>query len=302
VSRRVLLLVIRFWMNPTDAKNAKEEFVKLVVVDLLQLIPRILVRLRVLWVILLASLLLSGCVNYEVGVNFEGEHKGKIVQHIQLGEQLTNFSNSQAQEWVKSIERRAQQLEGKTKRLSNQDIVVTIPFNSGAELESKFNQFFNPVVKESSSSKTVETVDLPKFDSKFHLNQGNFLFWQRNQLSYDLDLRSLGVLSANGNIIISPGSLLDLQFSLETPWGARSIEKADNAITPEVYDDGHQLVWTLKPGQLNHLEAVFWLPSPLGIGTFVILLLILGGFYWKYKSFPWTVTESVAPAALQKVQ
>ncbi len=298
----MLLLVIRFWMNPTDAKNAKEEFVKLVVVDLLQLIPRILVRLRVLWVILLASLLLSGCVNYEVGVNFEGEHKGKIVQHIQLGEQLTNFSNSQAQEWVKSIERRAQQLEGKTKRLSNQDIVVTIPFNSGAELESKFNQFFNPVVKESSSSKTVETVDLPKFDSKFHLNQGNFLFWQRNQLSYDLDLRSLGVLSANGNIIISPGSLLDLQFSLETPWGARSIEKADNAITPEVYDDGHQLVWTLKPGQLNHLEAVFWLPSPLGIGTFVILLLILGGFYWKYKSFPWTVTESVAPAALQKVQ
>jgi hypothetical protein len=260
------------------------------------------VRLRVLWVILLASLLLSGCVNYEVGVNFEGEHRGKIVQHIQLGEQLTNFSNSQAQEWVKSIERRAQQLEGKTKRLSNQDIIVTIPFNSGAELESKFNQFFNPVVKEGSSSKTVETVDLPKFDSKFHLNQGNFLFWQRNQLSYDLDLRSLGVLSANGNIIISPGSLLDLQFSLETPWGARSIEKADNAITPEVYDNGHQLVWTLKPGQLNHLEAVFWLPSPLGIGTFVILLLILGGFYWKYKSFPWTVTESVAPAALQKVQ
>jgi hypothetical protein len=298
----MLLLVIRFWMNPTDAKNAKEEFVKLVVVDLLQLIPRILVRLRVLWVILLASLLLSGCVNYEVGVNFEGEHKGKIVQHIQLGEQLTNFSNSQAQEWVKSIERRAQQLEGKTKRLSNQDIIVTIPFNSGAELESKFNRFFNPVVKEGSSSKTVETVDLPKFDSKFHLNQGNFLFWQRNQLSYDLDLRSLGVLSANGNIIISPGSLLDLQFSLETPWGARSIEKADNAITPEVYDNGHQLVWTLKPGQLNHLEAVFWLPSPLGIGTFVILLLILGGFYWKYKSFPWTVTESVAPAALQKVQ
>ena len=275
---------------------------KLVVVDLFQLIPRILVRLRVLWVILLASLLLSGCVNYEVGVNFEGEHRGKIVQHIQLGEQLTNFSNSQAQEWVKSIERRAQQLQGKTKRLSNQDIIVTIPFNSGEELESKFNQFFNPVVKKNSPSNTVETINLPKFDSKFHLNQGNFLFWQRNQLSYDLDLRSLGVLSANGNIIISPGSLLDLQFSLETPWGAKSIEKADDAITPEVYDDGHQLVWTLKPGQLNHLEAIFWLPSPLGIGTFVIVLLVLGGFYWKYKSFPWTTTESTAPTVLQKVQ
>jgi hypothetical protein len=206
--------------------------VKPAVFNLLPFIRRILGRLPVLWVILLASLLLSGCVKYDVGVNFEGQHHGAIVQHIKLGEQLTNFSNSQAQEWLRSLERRAQQLEGKTKRLSNQDIVVTIPFNSGTELESKFNQFFNPVVKKGSSSKTVDTVDLPNFNSKFRLNQGNFFFWQRNQLSYDLDLRSLGVLSANGNIIVSPGSLLDLQFSLETPWGARSVEKAENAITP----------------------------------------------------------------------
>ena len=272
------------------------------VFNLLPFIRRILGRLPVLWAILLASLLLSGCVKYDVGVNFEGQHHGAIVQHIKLGEQLTNFSNSQAQEWLRSLERRASQLQGKTKRLSNQDIVITIPFSSGTELESKFNQFFNPVVKKGSSSKAVDTVDLPNFNSKFRLNQGNFFFWQRNQLTYDLDLRSLGVLSANGNIIVSPGSLLDLQFSLETPWGARSVEKGENAIRPEVYDDGHQLVWTLKPGQLNHLEVVFWLPSPLGIGTFVIVLLVLGGFYWKYKSFPWAAVESAAPAAFSKVQ
>lgn len=287
-------------MNSGDAlvrqKQKGEEFVKPAIFNLLQLIRRLAMRLRVLWVILLASLLLSGCVKYDVGVNFEGQHHGAIVQHIALEERLTNFSNSQVQEWLTSIERRARQLDGKTKRLSNQELVVTIPFSSGTELESKFNQFFNPVVKKDTQSKTAEPVDLPKFNSKFHIDQGNFIFWQRNQLSYDVDLRSLGVVSANGNVIVSPSTLLDLQFSLETPGGARSVENAPDAITPEVYNNGHQLLWTLKPGQLNHLEAVFWLPSPLGIGTLAIMLLVLGGFYLKYKSFPGVVTKSVAPA------
>ncbi len=271
------------------------------VVVLLSFFRRILGRLRVLWVILLASVLVSGCVQYDVGVNFESQHHGQIVQHIKLGEQLTNFSNTQAQEWLRSIESRAKQLQGKTKRLSEQEIVVTIPFNSGTELDSKFNQFFNPVVKKGKPSKTAETVDLPNFNSKFHLNQGNFVLWHRNHLSYDLDLRSLGVLSSKGNVVVTPGSLLDLQFSLETPGGARSIETSANAIRPNSYNDGHQLVWTLKPGQLNHLEAVFWLPSPLGIGTVAIALFVLGGFYFKYKSFPWAVTKPATPTALSKV-
>jgi hypothetical protein len=268
--------------------------------DLFQFTGRILGRLRVLWVLLLASVLLSGCVKYDVGVNFQGPYQGAIVQHIKLGEQLTSFSNSQAQEWLRSIERRAQQLQGKTKHLSDEEVVVTIPFSSSAELESKFNQFFNPTTKKKSQAKAaVETADLPSFNSTFHLNQGQFIFWQRNHLSYDVDLRSLGVLSANGNVIVSPSSLLDLQFSLETPGKARSVEKGTNAIRPQASDDGHQLVWTLKPGEINHLEAVFWLPSPLGVGTLVIVLLVLGGFYFKYKSFPWVDSASVTTAQPQ---
>ncbi|HEY9672345.1 MAG TPA: DUF3153 domain-containing protein [Waterburya sp.] len=259
-------------------------------------------RFRVLWVILLSSLLLSGCVQYNVGVNFEGEHRGAIVQHIKLGEQLTSFSNEQATEWLKSIERRTRQLEGKAKRVSEREIIVTIPFSSGTELESKFNQFFNPVAKKTPRSQASETVDLPTFNSQFHLAQGNFFLVQRNKLSYDLDLRSLGVVSTKGNVIVSPSSLLDLQFSLETPWGARGVEKAANAIQPQVYENGHQLVWILQPGQVNHIEAVFWLPSPLGVGTLVIVLLVLGGFYLKYQSFPWTMAQVTPSATLSKVQ
>lgn len=255
-------------------------------------------RWRVLCAFLLSSLLLSGCVRYDVGVNIEGAHRGAIAQHIKLEERLTNFSGSEVSEWLNSIERRARELGGQTQRISDRELAVTIPFNNNAELESKFNQFFNPVDKKESRDRAVETVDLPNFDSKLHLEQNNFILWQRNRLSYDLDLRSLGVLSANGNVVISPSSLLDLQFGLETPWGARSVKKTENGIAPEVDSNGHQLVWKLQPGQLNHIEAAFWLPSPLGIGTLAILLLVLGGFYLKYKSFPWQATEPVAARAL----
>ena len=36
--------------------------------------------------------LVTGCVQYEVGVNFESQTRGEIVQHIKLGERLTSFT------------------------------------------------------------------------------------------------------------------------------------------------------------------------------------------------------------------
>lgn len=264
---------------------------KSAVVGLVMLRRVVMGRWRVLLLALLASLVLSGCVDYQLGVNFEGQHRGAIVQHIKLGEQLTRFSDSEAQQWLKSIERRARQLRGSTRKISDQEIIVTIPFSNGKELASKFDQFFNPVVKKGDRTSTDKRENLPSFQSHLDLVQNNFFFWQRNKLNYDLDLRSLGVISAKGNVIVSPGSLLDLQFSLETPWGAKSIVKADHAISPKVYYDRHQLVWTPQPGQINHIEAVFWLPSPIGVGTLLIIIFILGGFYLKYKTFPWTPTQ-----------
>ena len=259
-------------------------------------------RLRVIWMMVLAALLLSGCVKYDAGINVENLHNGEIVQHIKLGEQLTSFSKSTVQEYLDSIERRARRLEGRTKRLSKDEMVVNIPFNTGAELESKFNEFFNPSVKKGKLAQTVETVDLPQLESKFKLRQSNLLLFVRNKLIYDVDLRSLGVLSSNGSVIVSPGSLFDLEFSLHTSAKVKSIEKSANAITPLISDEGHKLVWTLKPGELNHIEAVFWLPSPIGIGALVIALLVVVGFYIKYNSLPGMGIGSVKAADWQKVQ
>lgn len=243
------------------------------------------IQLRLALLLLLGSLLLSGCVQYDVGVNFDSPNHGEIVQHIKLGERLISFSGNQAQEWLDSIQRRARKLQGKVKRLSNQEIAVTIPFNNGADLEAKFNEFFHPGGQKKPTVATGGN-ELPDIDAHFSLHQNNFLLLLRNRLSYDLDLRSLSLISTNSNLLINPEEILELEFSLNTPWGARSVESQAEAIHPESYQGRRQLVWRLKPGQLNHLEAVFWLPSPLGIGTVLIALFVGLGIYLRYKFMP----------------
>ncbi|MGH8002383.1 MAG: DUF3153 domain-containing protein [Brasilonema sp.] len=230
---------------------------------------------------------LTGCVRYDVGINFDDQHQGEIVQHIKLGQQLTALSQAEANNWLESVERRARQLQGKSQHISPQEIVVTIPFNNGQELATKFNQFFNPNPQKSPQSIKRDNLDLVQLNSELSLQQSNLLLLERNQLSLNVDLRALGVLSNQGNIIVSPGSLIDLDFILNTPWGAKNIIN-EVSLTPEIRNGGHQLVWHLQPGQINTIEAIFWLPSFLGLGTLIIVLLMLAGFYLKYKRFPWS--------------
>ncbi len=265
----------------------------------MQLISRVFVKARVLWVMLLAALLLSGCVQYDVGVNFDGLHHGEIVQHVKLGEQLTSFSGSTTQEWLNSIERRVRQLQGKVKRVSPQEIIVQIPFTNGAELEEKFNKFFNPTVNKGSQPASSDVVGLPEIESHLSVKQNNFLFWVRNRLIYDLDLRSLGVISSKGDLIVSTGPLVDLEFALKTPGGARSVTDAANSIRPVVSETGHQLVWQVQPGELNHIEAVFWLSSPIAFGTLFIVLFVWVGIFLKERMFPEGLIRQKVPALPQ---
>ncbi|AFZ04825.1 hypothetical protein Osc7112_0192 [Oscillatoria nigro-viridis PCC 7112] len=231
--------------------------------------------------------LVTGCVQYDVGVNFESQTRGEIVQHIKLGERLTSFSSETVAEWLKSVERRVRLLDGKTKRLSPTEVLVRIPFNNGAELEDKFNQFYNPIAPTAKYrvASPLET-DLPKFESHLSVKQNNLLLVLRNRLSLELDLRSLSLLSSNGSLLLSPGGLLELEFRLNTPWGAESIETVAGALVPESYQQGKQLVWKLKPGEVNYLEAIFWIPSPVGIGALIIALFVATGIALKYQILP----------------
>ena len=231
--------------------------------------------------------LVTGCVQYDVGVNFDSQTRGEIVQHIKLGEKLTSFSSETVGDWLKSVERRVRLLDGKTKRLSDREVLVSIPFNNGAELEDKFNQFYNPIAQTAKSrvASPLET-DLPKFESHLSVKQNNLLLVLRNWLSLELDLRSLSLLSSNGSLLLSPGGLLELDFSLNTPWGAESIETVVGALVPASYEQGKQLVWKLKPGEVNYLEATFWIPSPVGIGALIIALFVAVGIALKYQILP----------------
>ncbi len=258
-------------------------------------------RSRVWIVLLLVPMLLTGCVEYDVGINFESQTHGEIVQHIQLGERLKAFSSSTAQAWLESIERRTRQLHGQVKRSSDREITVKIPFNNGAELVDKFNQFFNPADESQRELANSPEAQIPDISSQMAVRQRNFLLAIYNHLNYELDLRSLGVISSNGTVIVSPGVLLDLEFTLNTPWGATALA-SDDGLMPEIRNNGRQLVWTLQPGQLNHLETRFWVPSPIGIGALIITLLVTVSIFLKDKLLPALGMGQRKPPKVKKPQ
>ncbi|XHU96441.1 MAG: DUF3153 domain-containing protein [cyanobacterium endosymbiont of Rhopalodia gibba] len=224
--------------------------------------------------------LLSGCVHYGVSVDFFQQHRGEIVQHISLAEQLTNLSQTEANKWLDSLEKRAENLQGKANRISPREIFVKIPFGNGKELIEKFNKFFNPPTSSPTQSLKDNDSDLVDLKARMSLKQGNWLFLEHNLLNLEVDLRALGVLSSQGNVILSTGSLVDLEFILKAPFGIKNI------VSNTSFEQKNcQIVWTLKPGQVNTIEASFWVPSYLGIGTLGIILLMLIGFYVKYRHF-----------------
>jgi hypothetical protein len=242
----------------------------------------------ILFIIISLSLLLSGCVQYDLGINFNHANSGELVQHIQISEKLTSLSGDYVYEWLNSLERRAKKLQGSAKRISPQEVVVKIPFTNGKELQEKFNSFFNP--RNDKKAKDLDNNgELAKIDSNLIVEQNNFLLFVRNRLIYDLDLSSLAVIASNGNVIEGTSSLVNLDLSLNTPFGAKNIQQIEDVNQPEKH--GNQLVWQLQPGQLNHVEIVFWLPNFLGIGTLVIILLIWAGLYLRYTVLPAPVVE-----------
>lgn len=239
---------------------------------------RVLVRWRAVWLLLLTSLLLTGCVKYDVGVNFDSPQGGTLVQQVRLDERI---GNATAQQWLDGLTRRARQLQGSARRSGDRALEITLPFDNGRDLNRKFNAFFEP-----SDSTNGLFSALPDVTAQFALRQNNWIFWVRNRLVYDLDLRSLGVTGPQGNVIVSPGSLVDLDFRLTTPGGARPIVTAPGAIAPQVEQDGRQLLWHLKAGQINHLEAVFWMANPVAFGALLIVAIAFGGWYLRYRVLP----------------
>jgi hypothetical protein len=127
---------------------------------------------------------------------------------------------------------------------------------------------------------------LPTVPATLTVTQQNFLLLLRNHFTYDVDLRSLGIQSSSGDVLLSPSSLVDLQLSLKTPWGARPIKRPitdTTQINPAVIREGKTLLWKLQPGYLNHLEAAFIYPSPVGWGAIAVILFVSVGLWYQNR-------------------
>jgi hypothetical protein len=241
--------------------------------------------MRFLWpIILCLATLLTGCVDYQVGVNFATPYSGEITQQIKVSDQLRNLAPSETKKWLNSLEKRSRKLDGKVEKLNGQELLLTIPFGNGEELAEKFNQLFQTnIVPNATIPK--EKADLIKLNSQVSIHQSNLVFVERNSLDLAIDLRALKVLTQQDKIIINPDTVADLKFQLTTPWIAHSISNADQ-LQPTKNTLQKSLIWQLKPGEINQIEAVFWLPSPLGIGAGIIILLTILGYLLKYRRFP----------------
>jgi len=227
--------------------------------------------------VLAMMVFLSGCVRYDVGIDFQDQHFGEISQTITLAPQLTRLSQKEVKQWIDGLESRAQKLNGKLQRISQENIKVIIPFGNGKELASKFNQIYHQIPQ------TKGNLDLVDLDAQISVKQTNFLLIERNLMTFNIDLTGLGVVSTEGNIILSSGSLLDLNLSIGSPLKTQVIEK-NSSVTKQ----GNNLIWHLQPGQVNKLTVLCWVPSYLGIGGLLIVLFMFAGYYLKYKRIPGT--------------
>ncbi|NJL85620.1 MAG: DUF3153 domain-containing protein [Leptolyngbyaceae cyanobacterium SM1_1_3] len=71
---------------------------------------------------------------------------------------------------------------------------------------------------------------------------------------------------------------LSLRFSLTTPWGLKELTMLPAGLPPRL-PEGR----SLQLGQLNHMEAVFWVPSPIGLGAAAIAVLMVLGWLIRYR-------------------
>lgn len=232
-----------------------------------------LVQLRNLVLVSLMALLLSGCVNYDVGVHFDNQHSGQFTQTVKLGDRLAAINGISAQQWLDSLDERARKLQGNTQRLSNSELQVSIPFTTDKDFVKKFNRFFEG---QPAASDLIET---PNVSAQVALQQANWLLVLRNHITLDVDLTRLGINSDEEGMLVNPGNLLDLDFHVDAPWGAKYKLRGPNAVPGEALVDG--MVWHLLPGQLNHIEGYFWMPSPLGLYSLGLIGLVVGATYLK---------------------
>jgi hypothetical protein len=198
---------------------------------------------------------MTGCVKYDTTINFHSFNSGELIQHITLDQQFYDIDRPAIDTWLKSIEQRGAKINAQITKASPRDLTMTLSFRRVSELVDKFNQFF------------VAGADRQAPKAKLAIAESNFLLASRYQLLYDIDLHSLNPNQPG----LEKAKALDFQFALQVP---NSLNLNTNPANR----------WQLQLGTENHLDSVFWLPNPIGIGGLAIGLWVVIGYGLKSLS------------------
>lgn len=240
---------------------------------MVQLVP--LPKVRRFWLTLLTCLLLSpllgGCVDYDLGIRFDSQTHGSLTQTLHLNDRLLALNEAGADELFRQLTTKAEALSGKTRQLDKDTLQVILPFHNGAQLVERFNTFYGG--DEGANGGLSSLPGAPSIRAHLALQQSNYIFALRNRLTYDLQIQPADQIAARDLI-----GWLNLDFYLTTPWGL-------TAASPpvEVAATEQTARWHLAADQPQHIEAAFWVPSPIGMGAGAIALVCLLGYYIKYR-------------------
>ena len=219
-----------------------------------------------LMAVVVLTLCLGGCVDYQLGIQFDSQTHGVLTQTIHLDERFVALNSEAQQQWLQVFIQEAKAFSGEVTSLEDGTLQVRIDFYNGADLTHKFNQLF------AKDGLITQVPGSPPLLAHMNLTQQNWGVALQNQLHTDIDLSALAADSAIGEGgALDHWRMLGLSFQITSPllplpW--------DSVQTPTE--------WTLQPGQLNTIDATFWIPSSIGIGAVIIGLLCLSGYGLRY--------------------
>lgn len=205
------------------------------------LFGRSIVRMTAIIGLVGCCALLTGCVDYDLNVQFEGPNAGQLTHRIRL----ENETNPTAQAFLQQVRQQTARVQGSFRSISPKESLVTIPFHTATELEQSFNRFFQP------DRGNISASDLPTLVSKVTIDQGNWLLFEHDRLTFDVDLRSFGLQGTQS--FADPSALFNLTMAV------------------------NDRTWDLYSGQKNHIVTDLWMPMPLGWGTVAIGVLVILG-------------------------
>lgn len=217
--------------------------------------------------LLLSLVLLSGCLHYDLDIQFDSQTHGQLVQRLQW-QPGTLISPSAPDNWLELLKRRTQAVGGTIQAGADSTLTITIPFNNGQDLQDRFNQFFE--IATAASPFTLP--DGKPIQAHLSIQQRNRVLAIYNSLSLRIDLTAVPDLKQVGLTILQKTPLLTGEVAVTTPWGLRSL--ADDPLFTNQ--------WPLMAGEINQIDAEFWLPSPIGIGALAIAVLVVLGYSLKY--------------------